>query len=59
MLALNGEKDVQVDPRLNLPAIRAALESSGHETFEVMEVPGVNHLFQRLPDGQSERVRGN
>ena len=49
VLALVGEKDVQVDPRRNLPAIRAALETNRDATVE--EIAGVNHLFQTCTTG--------
>lgn len=51
VLALNGEKDVQVPPKLHLPAIRKALEAGGNRNFEVIELPGLNHLFQTAQSG--------
>jgi hypothetical protein len=51
VLAINGEKDLQVPPELNLPAIRKALEASGNKKFEVVELPGLNHLFQAAKTG--------
>ncbi len=51
VLALNGEKDVQVDPRLNLPAIQAALEKGGNRRFKTVEFPALNHLFQSCTTG--------
>jgi fermentation-respiration switch protein FrsA (DUF1100 family) len=51
VLALNGSKDRQVPPEQNLPAIRAALEKSGNQHFEVVEFPGLNHLFQTAKTG--------
>jgi uncharacterized protein len=51
VLALNGEKDLQVPPKDNLPAIRKALESSGSKDFQVSELPGLNHLFQHCQTG--------
>lgn len=51
VLALNGEKDVQVDPRLNLPAIEAALEKGGNTRFRTVEFPALNHLFQTCMTG--------
>jgi pimeloyl-ACP methyl ester carboxylesterase len=51
VLALNGEKDLQVSPRQNLPAIRKALEAGGNKNFEVVEMPGLNHLFQTAKTG--------
>ena len=49
VLALVGEKDVQVDPKLNLPAIRQALAANPDATVE--ELPGLNHLFQNCRTG--------
>lgn len=46
VLALNGSKDIQVVSKQNLPAIRAALAEGKTRTFEVKELPGLNHLFQ-------------
>ena len=51
VLAINGEKDTQVPPKLNLPAIRKALEEGGNRHFEVDELPGLNHLFQHAKTG--------
>ena len=46
ILAINGEKDLQVLADLNLDAIRQALTDSGHSNFEIVRLPGMNHLFQ-------------
>jgi hypothetical protein len=51
VLAINGGKDTQVVPALNLPAIRAALQAGGNRHFEVDELPGLNHLFQHAKTG--------
>ena len=51
VLVLNGEKDLQVPPGQNLPAIRKALEASGNKNFEIVELPGLNHLFQNAKTG--------
>jgi hypothetical protein len=48
---LNGEKDLQVPPDQNLPAIRKALEAGGNKNFEIVELPGLNHLFQDAKTG--------
>jgi pimeloyl-ACP methyl ester carboxylesterase len=52
VLALNGAKDQQVVPAVNLPAIRAALRSNADAT--VIELPGLNHLFQDAPTGSPD-----
>jgi alpha/beta superfamily hydrolase len=46
VLALNGGKDLQVDPKQNLPDIEKALKAGGNNNFKVIELPGLNHLFQ-------------
>jgi fermentation-respiration switch protein FrsA (DUF1100 family) len=51
VLALNGEKDLQVPPRQNLPAIEKALRSGGNKDFKAVELPGLNHLFQTCKTG--------
>ena len=46
VLALNGEKDLQVPAVSNLKGIQSALEKSKSGDFEVHNIPGLNHLFQ-------------
>ncbi|HVA48490.1 MAG TPA: alpha/beta hydrolase [Pirellulales bacterium] len=50
-LVLNGEKDLQVDPKQNLPPIAAALKDGGNPDFEVRELAGLNHLLQHCQTG--------
>jgi len=49
VLAINGSKDLQVPADQNLPAMRRALGSNPQAT--VMELPGLNHLFQNAITG--------
>ncbi len=51
VLAVNGEKDVQVAPKENLAAIEAALKAGGNQDYVVRELPGLNHLFQTATTG--------
>lgn len=51
VLAINGEKDVQVDPKLSLPGIAAALEKGGNTHFRTIEFPAMNHLLQTCTTG--------
>jgi pimeloyl-ACP methyl ester carboxylesterase len=51
VLALNGEKDMQVPAKANLPVIRKTLAASGNKDFEAVEMPGLNHLFQTAKTG--------
>lgn len=46
VLAINGEKDLQVLSKENLAAIRTALAAAGNRIATVKELPGLNHLFQ-------------
>ncbi len=46
VLALNGDKDIQVISRSNLEGITKALANSKSKVHEVREIEGVNHLFQ-------------
>jgi hypothetical protein len=48
---LNGEKDLQVPPDQNLPPIRKALQTAGNKDIEIVELPGLNHLFQDAKTG--------
>ena len=51
VLAINGEKDLQVPPRENLKAIADALKAGGNARATIVEIPGVNHLFQTCKTG--------
>jgi len=51
VLALNGTLDLQVPYAANLPAIGAALTQAGNKDFKVVELPGLNHLFQHATTG--------
>jgi uncharacterized protein len=46
ILALNGDKDIQVDSKTNLSAFEANLNKAGNKQFKVIELQGLNHLFQ-------------
>lgn len=46
VLAMNGSRDIQVISKSNLAGIRASLQKSKSPGYEVMEMPGMNHLFQ-------------
>ena len=51
VLALNGEKDLQVPPEFNLTAIEKALTEGGNKNFKTMELENLNHLFQTCETG--------
>jgi pimeloyl-ACP methyl ester carboxylesterase len=49
VLVIDGSKDLQVLPSMNLPIIRAALRSNRHAT--IVELSGLNHLLQPATTG--------
>jgi len=51
VLSLNGEKDLQVPPKANLAAIKAALTNGGNKNVTAIELPDLNHLFQECKTG--------
>jgi len=51
VLALNGDKDLQVPSKENLPRIEKALKDSGNKDVTIIEFPGLNHLFQTCKTG--------
>lgn len=51
VLAINGEKDLQVAAPENLAAIREALAAGGNTQAKTLELPGLNHLFQTCTTG--------
>ncbi len=51
VLVICGEKDLQVDPQLNLPAIEGALVKGGNADFKIQVLPSLNHLFQTSTTG--------
>ena len=51
VLALNGEKDRQVDAVQNTSAIKNALQKGGNTKVSVQILPRLNHLFQHCNTG--------
>lgn len=51
VLALNGEKDLQVAPKENLAGIESALIKGKNNNFTIKVMPGLNHLFQECVTG--------
>jgi dipeptidyl aminopeptidase/acylaminoacyl peptidase len=51
VLALNGEKDLQVPPKENLAEIGKALKKAGNKDVTLKEFEGLNHLFQTAETG--------
>jgi uncharacterized protein len=51
VLAINGEKDLQVPAKVNLGAIEKALKKGGNKRITTKELPNLNHLFQECKTG--------
>lgn len=54
VLAINGEKDFQVLPDINLKGIEAALQKAGNKDVTIKTLPDLNHLFQHAETGAFE-----
>ena len=51
VLALWGEKDLQVPPKENMPLVEQALKKAGNNKAVLKVLPGLNHLFQTANTG--------
>lgn len=51
VLALNGEKDMQVNAEENLSAIQTAMQKAGNKQLTVKRYKDLNHLFQTAETG--------
>jgi hypothetical protein len=47
ILSIIGDKDLQVDARINQPSIENALITGGNKNFSIHTPKGYNHLFQK------------
>ena len=51
VLALNGERDLQVNSKENLSLIQKALEDAGNKDVTTKDLPLLNHFFQHAESG--------
>ncbi len=51
VLALIGELDLQVPHDQNIPALETAFSEGATDDYMVLELPGLNHLFQTAETG--------
>ncbi|HET7107357.1 MAG TPA: alpha/beta hydrolase [Candidatus Acidoferrum sp.] len=51
VLALYGQKDLQVSPKANLPLLQKAFHDSLNQQLETRELPELNHMFQHAYTG--------
>ena len=54
VLAINGDKDMQVPSKVNLDAIKKALTKGGNKKVTIKELPNLNHLFQECKTGSPQ-----
>jgi pimeloyl-ACP methyl ester carboxylesterase len=54
VLAVFGEKDLQVPPSVNLEPMREALAEAPTEDVTIEVIPGANHLFQAAATGSPD-----
>lgn len=54
ILALNGDKDLQVPYDPNLLEIEKILSAINHSNYKTIKIEGVNHLFQTCTTGSPE-----
>jgi len=52
VLALNGEKDIQVSAKENLAGFNRLLALAGNRNFKIVSLPNLNHLFQYAETGE-------
>ena len=51
VLAIGGDKDLQVPATINLEAIKTALTKGGNKNVTTKQLPKLNHLFQECTTG--------
>jgi pimeloyl-ACP methyl ester carboxylesterase len=51
VLAVFGERDLQVPPAQSKAPLESAVRAAGNPASKVVELPGVNHLFQTAATG--------
>ncbi len=59
VLAINGEKDFQVVPEMNLGGIKNALKANNNTDVTINEVKDLNHLFQTSETGSFTEYASN
>lgn len=52
VLVLNGDKDLQVDSKQNMPPIEKALIAGKNKNYKAVELKNHNHLFQHTITGK-------
>jgi fermentation-respiration switch protein FrsA (DUF1100 family) len=56
VLAINGEKDLQVPPKENLSAIQSALKKGGNKNYEVKDASRIESFVSNIYNWGNIRV---
>jgi hypothetical protein len=54
VLSLNGSLDTQVTAKMNQEGLRKALAKGKNKEYEIIELEGLNHLFQNAKTGKMD-----
>lgn len=54
VLSLNGSLDTQVEAKINQDGLREALVKGKNKDYEIIEIKGLNHLFQNAKTGKMD-----
>ena len=57
VLAINGEKDVQVSAQENLMGIQEIVSKNGNDKLKIVSMPDLNHLFQVCETGMVDEYQ--
>ena len=56
VLALNGDCDIMVPSGPNLATADSLLRMGGNEHYEIVSLPGLNHMFQHCETCTQEEI---
>ncbi|AKA35372.1 alpha/beta hydrolase family protein [Flagellimonas lutaonensis] len=57
VLSLNGNLDTQVEAKINQDGLRKALKKGNNKDFKIIELEGLNHLFQNAKTGKMDEYQ--
>jgi pimeloyl-ACP methyl ester carboxylesterase len=57
VLLLQGAEDFQVSVEADARALEAALELAGHHDYQLVVLPGLDHLFKPVPEGETSTLK--
>ena len=57
VLSLNGSMDTQVKAKVNQDGLRNALTRGNNKDYTIIELEGLNHLFQNAKTGKMDEYQ--